>query len=877
MLITLIAIAVPALGTIIHVPGDQPSIQDGIRAADEGDTVLVEQGTYFENIKIFAKNVVVASHYILAGDEQFIENTVIDGSTPTHPDTGSCVIIAYGQDSTTVLEGFTLTGGTGTVWQDLHDSLFYREGGGVLMDLCSPIIRNNHVVDNEATDTSGGVASAGGGGIRSGDSNPIIEGNVVERNEGRYGAGIVMFYSTGIIRRNIIIDNSGGEDYGGGGIWLAGDGLTVIENNTIVGNSSTGSGTGGTGGAINLTGDIFARNNIVWGNTQNTSSQIYGARHSDVIYNCVEGGYDGVGNIDQDPLFAGDSYALSENSPCIDSGDPNSSLDPDGTRADMGAKMYYHFDAPYIWLIDYTIDDSGGNANGTAESGETVDVIVTLLNTSVNATGVTAALTCDDQEIELHQDTSPFGDMARDVSASNEGNPFSFTVDQDAVAHRVIFHLDITANGGYEIEYTLELIVGTATVLLIDDDGGDSYEGIYTDALETKGIFPAEWEVSTKGRPTIQAMQNFEAVIWSTGDDDETSLTPEEQTVIAQFLDEGGHLLIAGSNIGYDLVEDGSTSDAEFYSTYLHAEYVSNSIVETFLYGVEGDPITGQYTFFALDEGQTSPSVIAPLEGASTIMIYYSTQQAAAIKYEGYYKVVYFALGLEGINAMGGGTSEEVRGTLLENAFNWFNYEPINTDVNQDGLINILDVVATVNIVLGILNPSPSQEWAADCNADGIINILDVVGIVNVVLGIGTCPPFGAAKITPDLIEYLHTLEPYLSSEDFARLMSLVKEIQVPTEYHLSQNYPNPFNPSTTISYALPGGEGRTEDGGRFLHTTLKIFNILGQEMASLVDEIQEPGYHTVTWDASDVASGIYFYRLTVGDFTATKHMVLMK
>ena len=133
MLITLIAIAVPALGTIIHIPGDQPSIQDGVRTAMNGDTVLVAPGTYYENIKIFEKNVVVASHYILDGDEQFIENTVIDGSTPTHPDTGSCVIIAYGQDSTTVLEGFTLTGGTGTIWQWLRN---FPDSQKLLLNQC---------------------------------------------------------------------------------------------------------------------------------------------------------------------------------------------------------------------------------------------------------------------------------------------------------------------------------------------------------------------------------------------------------------------------------------------------------------------------------------------------------------------------------------------------------------------------------------------------------------------------------------------------------------------------------------------------------------------------------------------------------------------
>ena len=100
----------------------------------------------------------------------------------------------------------------------------------------------------------------------------------------------------------------------------------------------------------------------------------------------------------------------------------------------------------------------------------------------------------------------------------------------------------------------------------------------------------------------------------------------------------------------------------------------------------------------------------------------------------------------------------------------------------------------------------------------------------------------------------------------------------LPEEYLLSQNYPNPFNPTTSIQYSVVSDQ--------IIHhsplVTLKIFNLLGQEVRTLVNELQEPGYYTVTWNGQDrlgqdVPSGIYFYRLTGGEFTEIRRMVLMK
>ncbi len=82
-----------------------------------------------------------------------------------------------------------------------------------------------------------------------------------------------------------------------------------------------------------------------------------------------------------------------------------------------------------------------------------------------------------------------------------------------------------------------------------------------------------------------------------------------------------------------------------------------------------------------------------------------------------------------------------------------------------------------------------------------------------------------------------------------------------------SQNYPNPFNPSTNINFTLPNTE----------FVTLKIYDILGKEVKTIVNEELSAGNYTKIWDANNLSSGVYFYKLTAGKFTETKKMMLVR
>jgi hypothetical protein len=116
------------LADIINVPADTSTIQGGISLANTGDIVLVADGTYYENINFKGKAITVASHYILDQDTSHISATIVDGSQRSHPDSGSVVYFMSGEDTTSVLQGFTITGGTGTV-AFVGDGKFGRMGG----------------------------------------------------------------------------------------------------------------------------------------------------------------------------------------------------------------------------------------------------------------------------------------------------------------------------------------------------------------------------------------------------------------------------------------------------------------------------------------------------------------------------------------------------------------------------------------------------------------------------------------------------------------------------------------------------------------------------------------------------------------------------
>jgi hypothetical protein len=278
-------------GFVIRVPQDVSTIQLGINLASDGDTVLVSEGNYFENIDYRGKRIVVAGLTIRDGDTAHISRTVIDGSTPAHPDTGSVVRFVSEEDSNAVLYGFTIRNGTGTRFGGTTPPFLTaaRVGGGIFCFESGPRILHTVVRNNSlAGDTTVGAGIYAVAYARK--PHIIVEGCIIRGNAGRgieqaWGGGGSFHGLRGRISGNIIEGNtlaSHGSSLGGGlDLWrYRADTITlglVLDGNRIVRNSAVAYDGAWGGGLISTEGSFRIAGNTVDSNlVRDTVGGAYG-------------------------------------------------------------------------------------------------------------------------------------------------------------------------------------------------------------------------------------------------------------------------------------------------------------------------------------------------------------------------------------------------------------------------------------------------------------------------------------------------------------------------------------------------------------------------------------------------------------------------
>ena len=283
----------------LHVPGDYDLIQEAIAAANSGDAIIIGPGRYNEAIDFLGKAITVRSSDGPA-------NTTIDATGLNK----SVVTCRLGEGPESVLSGFTITGGKASF------------GSGMYNSISSPTATNCVFVQNLSTN--------GGGGMYNSRSNPAVTDCKFIRNSGGNGGAIYNNYSNPTITNCAFARNE--SSFEGGGI-ANNYGNPTVTNCTFFGNTAKDFG-GGMSNAGGISVPTVA-NCILWGNHPDQITN-----HPVIRYCEIEGGWNGVGNIDADPLFAnenGSDLRSRSGSPCIDAGD-NAAV-PAGVTTDMDGNV----------------------------------------------------------------------------------------------------------------------------------------------------------------------------------------------------------------------------------------------------------------------------------------------------------------------------------------------------------------------------------------------------------------------------------------------------------------------------------------------------------------------------------------------------------
>jgi hypothetical protein len=195
------------------------------------------------------------------------------------------------------------------------------------------------------------------------------------------------------------------------------------------------------------------------------------------------------------------------------------------------------------------------------------------------------------------------------------------------------------------------------------------------------------------------------------------------------------------------------------------------------------------------------------------------------------------------------------------NGSDWIN--PINNAPST--LINSGDPVTGT----GWIQPNNAYKRTFQGTGPATVNPGDTVSVLYAQLvarGSSNLNSITKLRETADFVKQIY-------DKNFQSVVSVHNsQVEVPDKFSLGQNYPNPFNPVTVIRYSIPSNvKSQTSD------VRLIVYNMLGMETKTLVNETQHAGNYEIEFNASDLASGIYFYKLEVGKFSDVKRMVLVK
>ncbi len=492
----------------------------------------------------------------------------------------------------------------------------------------------------------------------------------------------------------------------------------------------------------------------------------------------------------------------------------------------------YVAEAAGVYLVydHHEIDDSGGNQNGKVDPGETVDMTAFIRNLCplYGAQGVTAVLRTGDAWVELHNADANFGDIGPGSSGDNSSNPYSFSVDGACPSgHRVVFQLSIeTVGGDFAATEEFNLIVGELPSIFFDDfESGTS-----------KWIWDPPWGLTTSSShsPTHSAT-------------DSPSGNYGSNVNVSMTMSTGVNL----STVVH--------ADLTFYHHYEIEAGWDYGYVEISTNGGGSWIELGRYTGYQTSWTEENHSLDSYC-GHPNVKIRYRLETDMWLREDGWY--------IDDVLIAGPSSP---------------NQPPTAPTLNspQDG--DTLSTTTPTLVVNNALDPNGDPlTYGYRVYSDSLLTQL-VASVDSVPEGPGTTSWVVDSPLSPNTSYWWRsyaadTLERGPSMETAWFTVGMVGIWETPvsndqlpmTKSQLLQNRPNPFGVGgTTISFNVKRST---------LNVSLKVYDLGGRLVRTLVNEARDPGCHMVSWDGRDssgreVAAGVYFCRLSATDMDHQKHV----
>jgi predicted outer membrane repeat protein len=899
ILIFITIFCVSLLADILNVPSTYSTIQAGIDAATTGDTVLVEQGTYPENINFNGNNIVVASFYVTNPDTSIISQTIIDGNF-----LGSVVIFENGEDSTAVLQGFTLTKGYNM-----------GGGGGILCNSASsPTLKDLKIVSN--------IGGVGGGIFCFGSTKTRLYDVTIENNSAINSGGGIYCENGSEIRLERVIVSENVSNQSGGGIYLKNDITAEFHDITIEGNTAVSFGAGiycvtnstlhlengiimeneceldGGGIYVSDSCEVTLLNDTLFANNAAFGGGIYCDLNSDLDIS--------LSLIDKNiaDLFGGGIYIYETSTTISNSSiDGNSASDGGGIFCDLNTTLNFssgtisnnhaenwgggiYFDDSNTMITETSILNNsallgGGIFSGYNDSATLTDVIISGNKATTNGGGISlleSSLGFESVDIYNNQAFESGGGIHFDISNINfssenlsniylnfagffgndifasDSELISVMLDTFTVENPTQYQAYPYNNFAYNV--LNEKVQPVDADLYVSPDGRDNNSGlsaedplktiaialtrISADSLNSRTIYLAGGEYSPSGNSQIFPL-NMKGYVSMVGDSSVNLTTEGENSVLN--AENGSNVAIFNQDPAANLRHLNLTGGTSEYGGGIFCHESSPQLFRVTIYGNSAKFGGGIYA-----------------SADSKLSVLNSTISENAVD-------------------EGGAIYCSNSSPILINSILWNNTpQEIVFDPSVDtSFVSIAysDIQDSLNSI--VTNNNGSVEWLPGNISDNPMFVNPSEGNFAINDEASPCVETGIhdqylyynqgrdSVYIPELA--IRGEMPDMGAYEYPIITGLADREGLIRSFALFQNYPNPFNPITTIKFNLPVQE----------NVKIEIFNLLGQKVMTLVDKNYQAGQHKIEFNGEQIASGVYFYRIEAGHHNSVKKMTILK